>query len=327
MATALDCAAHEADVQLQQVPRKVHDADAPISDGSSDAETKDEHREESSFGSASTDGNIFGDDKEDEEVEEDCSTARSRCCSTMTDDDFDAGRSGMEYNSTYRHGAQQVPVYPNWFAVPQGFGMPGPPGNFDMPTAPPSNFNIPTTPGYFMDVMVPIAVSVPFPSTVALAAPFEAAPAASLQPVGKTSLLLRKLPAGFTRSQLLSLLRTFGLASKVDFMYVPGKLKVKERGSAFVNFSTHAAAEDCLSKFQGFSDWCVAGADVAACEVSWNTDIKGLDAFVERYRNSLLMHESVHDEDKPAVFDKGFRIAFPAPNKDLRAKASRVRKF
>merc|ERR1712110_1138527 len=52
----------------------------------------------------------------------------------------------------------------------------------------------------------------------------------------RTSVLLRNLPAAFTRSNVLDVLRTQCLAADIDFLYAPWHLKVKRScGYAFVN--------------------------------------------------------------------------------------------
>lgn len=137
----------------------------------------------------------------------------------------------------------------------------------------------------------------------------------------RTSLLLRNLPDSLTRSKLFGLLRGQGLAVNVDFMYLPTDLKTKEHfGYAFVNFTTSEAAEKCLERMQGFSNWGSNSENI--CEVSWCTNHsrdQGLDAHIERYRNSRIMHESIDDEHKPALFRNGSRIPFPRPTRPIRA--------
>lgn len=44
-----------------------------------------------------------------------------------------------------------------------------------------------------------------------------------------------------------------------------------------------------------------------------------LDAHVERYRNSSVMHHSVPEEFKPALFENGQQIPFPKPSKAPKA--------
>jgi hypothetical protein len=134
----------------------------------------------------------------------------------------------------------------------------------------------------------------------------------------KTSILLRNLPDGFTRTMLMDVLRAQGLARHVDFLYVPADFKnMANYGYAFVNLSTPEAAEECLEKLGGFSGWGMPSD--SACETSWCTTHQGLHAYIERYRNSRIMHENVDDEYKPAVFKNGIRIRFPCPTKVIRA--------
>merc|ERR1712232_1175430 len=87
----------------------------------------------------------------------------------------------------------------------------------------------------------------------------------------KTSLLLRNLPDGCTRSKVMYVLRTLGLTTDIDFLYTPGNLKVKQScGYAFVNYTTSEAAMECMEKLHGFNDWGVQSEKV--CEVEWCSD-------------------------------------------------------
>jgi hypothetical protein len=139
----------------------------------------------------------------------------------------------------------------------------------------------------------------------------------------RTSLLLRNLPGSFTRDKVMEVLRTLGLATKVDFLYNPWNLKVKQNcGYAFVNFTTPEAAVECMNRLQGFC-WDAQGENT--CEVAWCADNQGLDSHIERYRNSRIMHESVDDAYKPALFRHGVRIAFPLPTSAV--KKPRLRNF
>jgi len=138
----------------------------------------------------------------------------------------------------------------------------------------------------------------------------------------KTSVLLQNLPCGLTRTMLMSVLRGQGLARHVDFMYVPADLRnMANYGYAILNLSTPEAAEECMEKLGGFSDWGMPSA--SACEASWCTGHQGLHAYTERYRNSHIMHKTVDDEYKPAVFKNEVRIRFPRPTKPIRAPRPR----
>jgi hypothetical protein len=107
------------------------------------------------------------------------------------------------------------------------------------------------------------------------------------------------------------------LADHVCFAYVPMNLRSKGNfGYAFVDFDSAIVAEQCQEQLEGFSRW--DEPNDKALEMAWS-ETQGLDAQIARYRDSPLMHESVADEMKPAMYNNGVRIAFPAPTKKIRA--------
>ena len=67
----------------------------------------------------------------------------------------------------------------------------------------------------------------------------------------------------------------------------------------------------------GFKKWRVPSKKV--CEVRLCGPWPDLDAHVERYRNSSVMHHSVPEDFKPALFENGQQIAFPKPSKAPKA--------
>lgn len=120
----------------------------------------------------------------------------------------------------------------------------------------------------------------------------------------------------------MEMLRSEGFADHVTFMYIPMNLKSQENfGYAFVDFKSVSIAAECKEHMEGFTSWGQPSEKVMS--IGWS-DVQGLDANIQRYRNSPLMHESVDDELKPALFDKGGRVIFPEPTKIIRAP--RVRK-
>jgi len=134
----------------------------------------------------------------------------------------------------------------------------------------------------------------------------------------RTTLMLRNLPAKYTRDRLLDLLASKGFAGKVDFLYFPIDFETEVGlGYAFVNLQTPADAEGVKRSFDGFSDWAMPCNKV--CSVSWSQPLQGLEAHVARYRNSPLMHELVPDTYRPMLFADGQRIAFPPPTKKIKA--------
>eukprot|EP00747_Dinoflagellata_sp_TGD_P098213 gnl/TRDRNA2_/TRDRNA2_167376_c0_seq2.p1 gnl/TRDRNA2_/TRDRNA2_167376_c0~~gnl/TRDRNA2_/TRDRNA2_167376_c0_seq2.p1 ORF type:complete len:331 (+),score=55.31 gnl/TRDRNA2_/TRDRNA2_167376_c0_seq2:94-1086(+) len=139
----------------------------------------------------------------------------------------------------------------------------------------------------------------------------------------QTTLMLRNLPTTYSRDHVCDLMSHHGFAKQFDFVYVPVDLSSKSIfGYAFVNFVTAEAAKRCCQVFQYFSGWDVQSDKV--CEVS-RSELQGLHAHIERYQNSPVMHETVPDEYRPAIFKQGLRVDFPAPTKKPRVPRIRRR--
>jgi len=133
----------------------------------------------------------------------------------------------------------------------------------------------------------------------------------------RTTLILRNIPTTFTRSMVMRILGSEGFAKDIAFMYLPMNLRSSGNfGYAFVDFDCTYVAEQCKNKLDGFTGW--SGSSEKLLEVDWS-DSQGIDCLVQRYRDSPLMHESLEDEFKPALFKNGVRIAFPPPTKPIRA--------
>lgn len=133
----------------------------------------------------------------------------------------------------------------------------------------------------------------------------------------RTTLMFRNLPNNYNRSTLLHMLDTEGFRGTYNLVYLPTDFRnFAGFGYAFVNFVTHEDARKAKMSFQGFSRWRVPSRKT--CDVVWSGPVQGLQAHTERYRNSPVMHDSVPDEYKPAVFVDGVRVPFPAPTKRIR---------
>merc|ERR1711988_1322664 len=89
-------------------------------------------------------------------------------------------------------------------------------------------------------------------------------------------------------------------------------------GYAFVNFDSEETAQRFKEHFHGFARW---GADSECsdkiCDTSAAGLKRGLSTLIECYRNSRVMHKSVADEFKPAIFSNGMRVPFPEPTKKI----------
>jgi hypothetical protein len=133
----------------------------------------------------------------------------------------------------------------------------------------------------------------------------------------KTTGIFRNVPKSFTRSALLDMLNSEGFSCDYRLVYLPIDFRSgKPQGYAVVDFASESAGERALACFQGFHAWA---ATSKACEVSWSQMSQGLASYVERYRNSALMHSSVPDEYKPAIFRQGHRVPFPEPTRQVPA--------
>mmetsp|Transcript_27611 Transcript_27611/g.47949 ORF Transcript_27611/g.47949 Transcript_27611/m.47949 type:complete len:466 (+) Transcript_27611:69-1466(+) len=133
-----------------------------------------------------------------------------------------------------------------------------------------------------------------------------------------TTVMLRNIPNNMTRDQLDKLLKSHGFEGLYDFLYLPWDFhRLAGLGYAFVNFETHEYAQWAIEHFQGFAEWGFASDKV--CEVCWSSPHQGLQAHVERYRNSPVMHADVPEKYKPLLFINGHRTPFPPPTKKIRA--------
>jgi len=140
----------------------------------------------------------------------------------------------------------------------------------------------------------------------------EAEPAES-----RTTLMFRNLPNDYTRDMFTKMLDDEGFSGQYDFIYVPIDFRSRAGfGYAFVNMISSSAALLFISHFEGFCRWSVESTKMA--EITWSSPTQGLDAHVERYRSSPVMHEAVPDNFKPAMFNAGHRVAFPAPSKSIK---------
>uniref|UniRef100_A0A7S4VAA3 Mei2-like C-terminal RNA recognition motif domain-containing protein n=1 Tax=Alexandrium monilatum TaxID=311494 RepID=A0A7S4VAA3_9DINO len=137
-----------------------------------------------------------------------------------------------------------------------------------------------------------------------------------------TTLMLRNVPNDYTRSMLLELLDATGFAGRYDFIYYPTDFSRRAGlGYAFVDMVSPADAVRVSRALEGFRRWSVPSSKV--CSVGWSVPCQGLEANIERYRNSPIMHKSVPDEYKPAMFKEGHRVPFPKPTRKLRRPDSR----
>jgi RNA recognition motif-containing protein len=133
----------------------------------------------------------------------------------------------------------------------------------------------------------------------------------------RSTVMIRNMPNNYTREMLLELVDLMGFAGTYDFVYLPIDFQSQAGlGYAFINFASVADALRCFDRFEGFSDWKVPSEKV--CTITWSSPTQGLEAHLERYRNSPVMHHSLADDWKPVLFQMGRRVAFPPPTKPIK---------
>jgi hypothetical protein len=134
-----------------------------------------------------------------------------------------------------------------------------------------------------------------------------------------TTVMLRNLPGNYTHDQLEThVLNKLGFQGRYDALYYPKDMKRLNAGSgfAFVNFASRNDAQEFRSKFEKFNDWTGSGCKKAAT-TNW-AEQQGLDCFIERWRNSSVMHSTVAADCKPRLYKDGDKIAFPVPTKKIK---------
>lgn len=131
-----------------------------------------------------------------------------------------------------------------------------------------------------------------------------------------TTVMFRNLPNDYTRANFLQLLDESGFIGCYDFVYLPIDFTRKAGlGYAFVNMVTPEDAQRAKKDLQGYSNWSVSSQKVL--QVTWSTPLQGLNANIQRYRNSPIMHPEVPEEYKPLLFSGGHPVPFPAPTRPL----------
>mmetsp|Transcript_711 Transcript_711/g.1224 ORF Transcript_711/g.1224 Transcript_711/m.1224 type:complete len:298 (-) Transcript_711:351-1244(-) len=134
---------------------------------------------------------------------------------------------------------------------------------------------------------------------------------------GNTTVMLRNLPNNYSRNMLLDLLDGQGFCGLYDFVYMPMDFSKRANlGYAFVNLLTPQVAVKLWEAMDGFLDWSIPTAKV--CKVGWSHPHQGLQANLNRYRNSPVMHESVPEEYKPVLFFNGVPQQMPPPTRKLK---------
>jgi hypothetical protein len=138
----------------------------------------------------------------------------------------------------------------------------------------------------------------------------------------RTTLIVRQTPREITRRRVMHALGEQGFGGDFDFLYCPlDYVSQKGFGYVLLNFTSPGAAGRFREKFHARpGSWLVAG-HASALDIVWaiGENRQGLQANIERYRNSPVMHGIVPDEFKPIVLTRGRRVAFGRPTQKLEA--------
>jgi hypothetical protein len=131
-----------------------------------------------------------------------------------------------------------------------------------------------------------------------------------------TTVIMRNIPNRFSHTGLAAVMDTRGFSGVYDLIYVPLDFATGVSfGYAFVNLSSVEEADRFIASFDGYR-W--GGSSQKVCAVVRCCDDETPSERVERYRNLPVMHSSVPDSFKPALYSAGQRVPFPAPTKRLR---------
>lgn len=129
----------------------------------------------------------------------------------------------------------------------------------------------------------------------------------------RTTVMISGLALNCSRAGLWELLAAVDVHRHCDFLYVPVQFKRPQAGNGFgfANFSSEDSAKEAKQRLelQGF-----------AVEFS---EQQGLDSHIERFRNSPVMHSSVPDVARPALYRNGLRLPFPPATQSIKAPRSK----
>ncbi|KAI3654635.1 hypothetical protein MP228_000015 [Amoeboaphelidium protococcarum] len=125
----------------------------------------------------------------------------------------------------------------------------------------------------------------------------------------RTTFMIKNIPNKYTQSMLIDFLNE-SLRGKFDFLYLRMDFKNQcNVGYCFINFIdardvVQLALRICGKKWPCFNSDKVATLTYA--------NIQGLDALIQKFRNSAVMNEK--ESFRPKLFRNGQEIDFPPPN-------------
>merc|ERR1712070_1241720 len=108
-----------------------------------------------------------------------------------------------------------------------------------------------------------------------------------------------------------NLLDSAGFNGRYRFVYLPMNFTSGGcLGYADALMNSPVDALELLQKLQGFQ------LQNAFIETSWcDDDRQDLEDLITRYRDSPVMHRSVPESHRPALFENGLQVKFPVPTR------------
>jgi len=135
----------------------------------------------------------------------------------------------------------------------------------------------------------------------------------------RTTLMLDNVSVACSRTDIINRLDSLGFQGEYDLVYLPTNFKTWEACHyAFVNMTTPEAALRATQVLDGLEGFCAESHQ--ALQVHWS-DIQGLRANVERYRNSPVMHPDVPEQYRPLMLVNGLSTSFPPPTRSIKVPA------
>lgn len=146
--------------------------------------------------------------------------------------------------------------------------------------------------------------------------------AASAHPVVKsrpTTVMLKNVPAGYSRTGLCEQLAEHGFGYAIDFLYLPiDAVTGRNEGVAFINLRTKESSRDFFKTFQGVAtSACLprfpASSVGTTCSVVRH-EVQGREANMQKLcTTSNLRKWAIHEDWQPLFLDDyGIRMPLPA---------------
>jgi len=130
-----------------------------------------------------------------------------------------------------------------------------------------------------------------------------------------TTVSMRNVPSLVSRDDLVRAIDGKGFEGLYNFVYLPVDHTTQVgRGYAFLNLLSEEIAYRFIDVFNGFDEWPINSRKV--CSVTWAVR-QGLNANIERFRNSPVMADHVPESFKPVLFVGKKMVPLPEPTCEM----------